>query len=258
MGMRFKDKVVVVSGSGTGIGKGIAFEFGKEGARLVIADVNAETGALAAEEMQKQGIQSVYIQTDVSDSLSVESAVKQIVDKWSTIDVVINNAGIAVWKGIKDLTPEEWDQVLGVDLKGVFLMSKFCAPHMLNSSLKSIVNISSVHAYATVPHYDAYAASKGGVVSLTRSMALTLKEDGIRVNGVCPGFIDTEMLQRYVDSLDDPETYMKYVLSIHTVDRIGTPADIANTCMFLSSEAASFINGQVITVDGGLSIQLKH
>ena len=256
--MRFKDKVVVISGAGAGIGKGIANEFAKEGARIVIAEVNVESGNAVVNELQDQGMQALFVQTDVSNNESVEKTAAKVADTWGTIDIVVNNAGIALWKGIKDLSSEEWDQVMGVDLKGVFLMSKHCVPHMANSTVKSIVNISSVHAMATVPNYDAYAAAKGGVVSLTRSMALTLKDDGIRVNGICPGFIDTEMLQRYVESLDNPEEYMKYVLSIHTVNRIGTPADIAKTCMFLSSEDAYFINGQVITVDGGLTIQLKH
>lgn len=257
-GMDFNNKVVVVSGAGSGIGKGIAAGFGQAGARVVIAELNPESGRLAAQELQEQGIQAIFAPTDVSNNESVQQTAKLAADTWGVIDVVINNAGIALWKGIKDLSSEEWDQVLGVDLKGVFLLSKHCVPFMAASTVKSIVNISSVHARNTVPHYDAYAAAKGGVVSLTRSMALTLGEDGIRVNGLCPGFIDTEMFRNYRDSLDNPEEYMKYVLSIHPVNRIGTPDDIAKICMFLSSDDAYFINGEVITVDGGVSIQLKH
>lgn len=256
--MRFQGKVVVVTGAGAGIGKGVAIGFGMEGARVVLAEVNAESGKAAEHELRQMGIDAWFLQTDISDAEQVRQTMEKTADKWAGIDVLINNAGIALWKGIKDLSSEEWDQVLGVDLKGVFLSAKYGAPFMKQSTVRSIVNISSVHAYATVPHYDAYAASKGGVVSLTRSMALTLKEDGIRVNGICPGFIDTELYRRYVDSLDDPAAYEKYVLSLHTVGRIGTPDDIAKSCLFLCSEDASFINGTIITIDGGLSIQLKH
>ncbi|MBO9610782.1 MAG: SDR family oxidoreductase [Paenibacillaceae bacterium] len=256
--MRFQGKVVVVTGAGAGIGKGIALGFGREGASVVLAEVNAESGKAAEHELRQLGVDARFMQTDVSDAEQVRQTMARAADQWSGIDAVINNAGIALWKGVKDLDSEEWDRVLGVDLKGVFLTAKYAAPFMKQSSVRSIVNISSVHAYATVPHYDAYAASKGGVVSLTRSMALTLKEDGIRVNGICPGFIDTEMYRRYVDSLEDPAAYERYVLSLHTVGRIGTPDDIARSCLFLCSEDAAFINGTMITIDGGLSIQLKH
>lgn len=256
--MRFADAVVVVSGAGAGIGKGIAEEFGLEGAKLAIMEINAEAGSRAEAELRERGIEACFIETDISSEGSVRRAVERVAERWGRIDAVVNNAGIALWKGIKDLSGEEWDRVLGVDLKGVFLLSKHCIPHMKNSAVRSIVNISSVHAFSTVPHYDAYAASKGGVLSLTRSMALTLKEDGIRVNAICPGFIDTDLLTRYVESLEDPDAYRKYILSLHTVPRIGTPRDIGRACLFLSSRDAEFINGQILTVDGGLSIQLKH
>lgn len=256
--MPFANQVVVVSGAGAGIGKGIATEFAKAGARVAIVEVNPSSGRSVADELQRQGCQAMFVQTDVSNTDSVGHAVETIAKMWGVIDIVINNAGVAMWKGIKDLSSEEWDRVLNVNLKGIFLMSKHCIPHMARSAVKSIINIASVHANHTIPNYDAYAASKGGVTSLTRSMALSLKEDGIRVNGICPGFIDTEMFRSYMEGLEHPEEYMNYVLSIHTVNRIGTPRDIANLCMFLSSDDAYFVNGEVITIDGGVSIQLKH
>ena len=256
--MNFRDKVIVVTGAGAGIGKGIAEEFAKEGARIAVLEINAETGAKAAEELREQGTDAVFIQTDVSSNDSVKSAVEQVAAQWGVIDALINNAGIAVWKGVKELTSEDWDRVMGVNLKSVFLLSKYSIPFMKDSSVKSIVNISSVHAENTIANYDAYVTAKGGIQSLTRSMSLTLQEDRIRVNGVCPGFIDTEMFQKFLESLDDPEAYLKYILAFHTRGRIGTPKDIGRVCIFLCSPDADFINGQLITVDGGVSFQLKH
>lgn len=256
--MRFQDKVVVITGAAAGIGFGIAKEFGEEGARVVIADIDATNGKAAEQRLIERGIHALYVPTDVSSEESVKRSIDQITGRFAGIDVLVNNAGIELWKGLKDLTADEWDRVLGVDLKGIFLMTKHAYPLMASSEIKSVVNISSNHAVATVPDYDAYAAAKGGVVSLTRSMALTLKNEGIRVNGICPGFIDTPMLDRFLSTLEDPAEYMNHVVSFHPVGRIGTPRDIGRICLFLASADAGFVNGQVIVADGGSTIQLRH
>lgn len=255
--MNFENKVVIVTGAGSGIGEGVAEQFGKAGARVILAEINEDSGRRAESKLRSEQIEATFVRTDVSDESSVRACVRQAAEQYGTIDALINNAGVELWKSVLETSEEEWDRIVGVDLKGVFLMSKACAPAMADSDVRSIVNISSVHAIATVPGLDAYAAAKGGVVSLTRSMALSLNRLRVRVNGISPGYIHTPMWQRVLDAGNEREI-MDQVLSFHLSDRIGTPRDIGRVCMFLSSEDAAFINGQVIVVDGGVTIQLKN
>ena len=256
--MRFKDKVVVVTGAGSGIGEGIAEEFGKEGAIVAIAEINSVNGRKVEEKLKAQGIQAAFFHVDISDENSVLSAVQQIHDQFGRIDVLINNAGVSLWRNILDTTTAEWDKIMGVNLKGLFLMSKHCASYIKLSDVRSIVNISSVHANLTLAGVDAYVASKGGILSLTRSMALSLRELKIRVNGICPGYIETPMTTNVLEAAEDSAKLKERFLSFHLADRLGTAKDIGRVCMFLSSEDAAFINGHIMVVDGGVSIQLPN
>lgn len=256
--MRFRDKVVVVTGAGSGIGEGIAEQFGLEGAKVVIAEIDEERGRSVETKLRSEGIAATFVRTDVSDESSVISAAAGLERQFGVVDALVNNAGIELWKSLLETSSAEWDRILGVDLKGVFLMSKHFAPLMKQSAVRSIVNISSVHALETVADLDAYAAAKGGVLSMTRSMAISLKPLRIRVNGICPGYIDTPMWQRVLDAAEDADQLNAHVLSFHLTDRIGTPRDIGRVCMFLSSEDAAFVNGHVMVVDGGVTVQLKN
>lgn len=255
--MRFQNKVAVITGSGLGIGEGIAEEFGKEGATVVIAEINVHNGQRVEKRLRGMGIQAKFIHTDVSSEASVAAAVSEIAASLPGIDILINNAGVRLPKSLLDTSSEEWDQVLGVHLKGVFLMSKHCAPLLRHSTVRSIVNIASVHALETSPNLDAYAAAKGGVVSFTRSSALSLKDWRIRVNCICPGYIETPQFRQLVlDKLEDPDEQMAQMISFHPTDRIGNQTDIGRVCMFLSSEDAAFVNGHIMVVDGGVTAQL--
>lgn len=256
--MRFKDKVVVVTGAGSGIGEGIAEEFGKEGAEVAIVEIHPGNGRKVEEKLIAQGIQAAFVHTDIADEDSVIAAVQQINKTFGKMDVLINNAGVTLWRNLLDTTVSEWDKIMGVNLKGMFLMSKHCAPCIKLSDVRSIVNISSVHANLTLAGVDAYVASKGGIVSLTRSMALSLRELKIRVNGICPGYIETPMTTDVLAAAKDSERLKERFLSFHLADRLGTAKDIGRVCMFLSSEDAAFVNGHIMVVDGGVSIQLPN
>lgn len=255
--MRFSDKVVVITGAGSGIGEGIAEEFGQAGATVVIAEMNAGSGRRVEQKLTGMGIRAEFIQVDVADERSAAQAATRISESLGTIDALVNNAGVKLSKGFLETSSEEWDTVLGVHLKGVFLMSKHCIPFMQHSATRSIVNISSVHAFETLPNFDAYAAAKGGVVSLTRSMAQSLRALRVRVNCICPGYIQTPMWRHQaLQQAQDPDRLMEHLLSFHLTDRIGNPGDVARAAMFLSSEDAAFVNGHVMMVDGGVTTQL--
>lgn len=255
--MNLNGKVVVVTGAGMGIGKGIAAEVGQHGGKVVLAEINERHGAAVEKELRERQLEACFIRTDVSDESSVRSMVNEAVDRYGRIDGLVNNAGVNLFKKIEDTSVEEWEQVMNVDLKGIYLCSKWCIPQLKQHDGSAIVNISSVHAHQTMPEFDAYVAAKGGVLSLTRAMALSMQKDRIRVNGIAPGYIHTPMLDDYMGLLEDADAYMNHIRSIHPAGRIGTPKDIANAAVFLLSEYSSFINGFTITVDGGLSAQLR-
>lgn len=256
MSMLFDGKVIVVTGGASGIGEGIVREFAREGGRTAVLDIDAERGEQVARELRRDGHETLFVRTDVAEEAEVTAAVHQVTATWGRIDALVNNAGVDFKKGLQMTSVAEWDRIMGINLRSVYLMSKYCSLQMQTSTVKSIVNISSVHALETIPNADAYAAAKGGVVSLTRSMALSLQQDGIRVNGVCPGYIPTPMWERSAASDEELEQYKRHAASFHPVGRLGTPRDVARTCIFLSSDDAGFINGQVIAVDGGVTIRL--
>jgi NAD(P)-dependent dehydrogenase (short-subunit alcohol dehydrogenase family) len=178
--------------------------------------------------------------------------------QFGALHVLVNNAGCNLHKGIADTTPEEWDRVLGVDLKGIYLVTRAALPLLKAAGGASVINIASVHATMTIADITAYAAAKGGVVSMTRGLAQELGPFGIRVNAISPGFTRTPMVERWLASTPDPQAAMERVNSYHPLGRIGTPQDIANMVAFLSSDLAANITGANITIDGGLTTRLMH
>lgn len=254
--MRLKDRVAIVTGSGMGIGKGIAQVFADEGAKLVLAEVNSEAGDAAAAELSEAGVEVLFVPTDVSNEESVQAMVDRTLDAFGGVDVLVNNAGVGVYLSVLDTSSEDWDRCLDVNLKGVFLCSKYAIPHMQARGGGSIVNIASVHAVATVAGVAPYAASKGGVVALTRNMAIDYGP-AIRVNAICPGWVLTPLIQGIFDSYDDPAAQQKLIEERQVMKRIGRPEDIGFAALYLSSDEASFVTGATLFVDGGLTAQLE-
>jgi len=256
MSKRFIDQVVIVTGGAKGIGQGIAKVFSQEGAKVVIADWDEENGPITAEELRKNGGEAIYIKCDVSNENQVKAMVEKTIQTFGRIDVLVNNAGVGIYKSILEATSQDWDLCLNVNLKGVFLCSKYVIPYMQKQGKGNIINISSVHSFQTVNGVAPYAASKGGITALTRNMAIDYGPT-IRVNAIAPGWVLTPLIQSIFDSYPDPEAQRKAVEQRQVMKRIGRPEDIGYAAAFLASDEASFITGTQLFVDGGLTAQLE-
>ena len=254
--MRFENQVAVVTGAAKGIGRGIATVFAREGAKVVVVDWDADAGERTAAEIVRERGDAIFVQCDVSNEEQVKAMVQATLDKYRRLDVLVNNAGIGVYKSVLDASSEDWDRAMAVNLKGVFLCSKYAIPHMQELGKGAIVNISSVHSFATVNGVAPYAASKGGITALTRNMAIDYGP-AIRVNSIAPGWVLTPLIQGIFDSYPDPAEQQRQVEQRQVMKRIGRPEDIGHAAAFLASDEASFITGTQLYVDGGLTAQLE-
>ncbi|MBS4219087.1 glucose 1-dehydrogenase [Bacillus sp. FJAT-49711] len=252
-----KVKVTIVTGAGRGIGKGIAECFVKEGSIVIIATREYEEGKIVENELKNMGGTAVFIQTDVSSEESIKNMVNETINQFGKIDTLVNNAGITRFIPIEHATLDDWNELINIDLRGPFLCSKYVLPHMKKNNYGSIVNISSNHAIATLPDSEIYAAAKGGVNAMTKSMALSLGEYGIRVNSICPGFTETPHYYQWLSDKGDKDLHEE-VLQIHATKRICNPIDIGKLAVYLSSEDAFMITGENIVVDGGVSSRLYN
>lgn len=249
----FTGKVVVISGGASGIGLGTGKLFAKHGASVVLLDINESQGEMAVGEIAAEGYKATFMKCDVTNEKNVSSVIKNIDEKFGKIDVLFNNAGVTVRKTVVDLTEKEWDFVLGVGLKGTFLLSKYTVPVMARNGGGSIINTGSGWGLKGGDKAAAYCAVKGGIVNLTRAMAIDHGPQNIRVNSVNPGDTDTAMLRDEGRQLGEIEIDKFLVDSAkgRPLERLGTPLDIAKAVMFLSSDMASWITGAALVVDGG-------
>ncbi len=256
----FDGRAVLVTGGAVGIGQGIVRAFAREGAGVAISDVNGETARALASELVAAGHRVVAVIGDVSEPTDARRMVEEAVAALGRLDVLVNNAGIQpqdAYFTVEDTPVEVWDRILGVNLKGTFLMSKYALPHIRRSASRgSVVNMASVQGVQSMPKVPSYAASKGGILSLTRNMALDYAPEGIRVNAICPGTIDSELVRALAraEGGDLDETLRRYG-AFHPLGRLGLPEDIAQAALFLASERASFMTGSYLTVDGGFLAQ---
>jgi NAD(P)-dependent dehydrogenase (short-subunit alcohol dehydrogenase family) len=254
--MTFENQVAIVTGAAKGIGWGIAKVFSEKGAKVVVVDWDEANGRKTAEELRAKGGEAIFVHCDVSNEEQVKAMIDTAIQTFGRIDILVNNAGIGVYKSVLDTTSEDWDRCQAVNLKGVFLCSKYAIPHMQKLGKGAIVNISSVHSYATVNGVAPYAASKGGITALTRNMAIDYGP-AIRVNSIAPGWVLTPLIQSIFDSYDDPADQQRQVERRQVMKRIGVPEDVGYAAAFLASGEASFITGVQLFVDGGLTAQLE-
>jgi NAD(P)-dependent dehydrogenase (short-subunit alcohol dehydrogenase family) len=236
-------RVCIVTGAAQGIGEACARRFAREGTKLVIVDIDDRRGQALAKELG-----ALYVHCDVGDKADVDAVVARTMHAHGRIDVLVNNAGIFKAADFLDVTEEDFDAVLRVNLKGSFLMGQAVAREMANAGRGAIVNMSSVNSVLTIPTISSYNVSKGGINQLTRVMALALADKGIRVNAVAPGTIATELAAKAVLTSEEAKAR---IMSRTPMKRLGEPAEIADTVAFLASDAASYITGEIVVVDGG-------
>jgi NAD(P)-dependent dehydrogenase (short-subunit alcohol dehydrogenase family) len=250
---RFEDKVALVTGGASGIGRATALAFAREGAKVVIADVLVDGGEETMRMIKGAGGQAIFVKTDVSKATEVEALIKKAVEIYGRLDYAFNNAGIeGMMAPTADCTEENWDRTLSINLKGIWLCMKHEIPQMLKQGGGAIVNTASVAGLVGAQGLPAYCASKGGVVQLTRAAALEYAKVGIRVNAVCPGAIHTPMVERLLSVQPEMEAALT---AMQPVGRMGKPEEIAEAVIWLCSDAASFVTGLPMAVDGGMVAQ---
>ena len=238
--MRFTDKVCLVTGAGSGIGKATAKRFAQEGGRVEVIDLNEQHGEQTVQEIVDAKGDAIFVKCDVGNPAEIHTAVKAALDKWKKIDVLVNDAAMMTFKPVVDLPDDDWDKVLNVNLRSIFLFCKYTVPHMPPGS--AIVNLSSVHAHETTKNVVPYATSKGGIEAFTRGFSEEIATKKIRINCVAPGAVDTPMLW------DNPNIKS----GVEKVEgAVGKPEDIAAAICFLAAPEARFITGTTLVVDGG-------
>jgi len=251
--LSLQGKVSVISGGASGIGLGTALKLAEFGSAVAILDVNENNGQEALRKITALGAGGLFVKCDVRDAASCREAIDKVISAFGRIDILFNNAGIAIRKNAVDLEPEEWDLALNVSLKGQYLLTKYVAPHMIRSGGGSIINTGSGWSLKGGDNAVAYCAMKGGTLNMTRAMAIDFGKYNIRVNTVCPGDIDTPMLRSECEQLGGTydEAYKKSCATGRPLERIGTPEDVAHTVLFLASGMSQWITGTHVVVDGG-------
>ncbi|MGE7824222.1 SDR family NAD(P)-dependent oxidoreductase [Paenibacillus sp. NPDC093718] len=247
--MKFQDKTVVITGSAHGIGRGLAEAYALSGARVILSDVREEQGNQAANALKEQGLNAVFVPCDVRKEEDIKRLMSQAVQYAGTIDILINNAGISHWKSPYELTVEDWDDVINTNARSCFLAAREAAVHMKKAGNGgAIVNMSSTRSIMSEPNSEAYAASKGAIIALSHAMAVSLGPDGIRVNCISPGWIETGNYDE-LRTADHKQ---------HPAGRVGTPADIAKACFYFTDPDNDFVTGAHLVVDGGMTRKMIY
>ncbi|ODG93967.1 3-ketoacyl-ACP reductase [Gottfriedia luciferensis] len=246
MEVKFEGKSIIITGGANGIGEGIALAFGKLGAIVFIADVNEQKGNRVVQKIEENGGRAIFLKTDVSKEEDIINLIRNVIDKIGKLDILVNNAGISAFKPFLSLTTDEWDHVINTNLRSVFISSREAAKVMKNGG--RIINMASTRAIMSEPNSEAYAASKGGIVSITHSLAASLQPNGITVNCISPGWIQVDQNEelKETDHLQ------------HWSNRVGKPEDIAKACIYLADPENNFINGQNIIIDGGMTRKMIY
>jgi NAD(P)-dependent dehydrogenase (short-subunit alcohol dehydrogenase family) len=248
--MKLKDRIAVITGAGSGIGRASALEFAREGAQVVVADINAAGAQETVKQAEALGGRALAVHTDVASPESVQHLVQATLQAYGRVHVVFNDAAIQVSKTIEDTTVEEWNRQIAVNLGGIFLCSKFFLPH-LRQTKGCIINMASVNGFFVEPICAGYCATKGAIIALTKAMAIDHGKEGIRVNCICPGYIDTGLAWGYFEAQPDPNAARAAAGKLHALWRIGHPEEVGKLAVFLASDDASFITGSAMVVDGG-------
>lgn len=263
MQLSLTGKVGLVTGAAQGIGRVIAETLGREGVRVAAVDVNLAGVKSVAEAIERAGGRAIALEGDVSKVASMEAVAGKVREAFGeALHVLVNNAAIMPATGVEGSSQADWDRTIGVDLSGVYAVTKAMLPLLKaggeSAGGASVINIASVHALASLPDRPAYAASKAGMLGLTRSLAFELGKFNITVNALSPGFISAPMLDAWIAEQPDPDAERKRILALHAVGRIGRPEDVADAVVFLASDRARYFTGSNLVLDGGLTAHLRH
>lgn len=251
--MRLRGKQCIITGAGSGIGQAAAVLFAREGARVAAADVDLGAARRTVEEIQAGGGEALPVQVDVSAADQIQRMMKEVLDACGRIDVLVNNAGYGFAATVEETTEEAWDGIVAVNLKGVYLGCKYVIPIMRRQGGGVILNTASVVATVGIANRAAYCATKGGVAALTRAMAVDHAKDGIRINAIGPGTVETPYFTDIFAESDNPDELRKSFEGRQIVNRLGRPEEIAQAMLFLASDESSFVTGSLMLVDGGMS-----
>lgn len=254
--MDWTGHVAIITGAASGIGAGIAECFAEAGAEVVVADINERLGAQVTADLQKRYGKGLFVKADVSQAEDCKGLVNATLTAYGQIDTLVNNAGVNFVKPTLEMDEADWDRVVNVDLKGTFLCSRYALEAMVARRSGNIINIASVHTVATLPAAAPYAASKGGVDMMTRSMAIEFAPYGIRINAVSPGLTDTQIWDDIQDAAEDAAMARQHWMDNIPLGRVQAPREVGNVALFLASEQSSYVTGANIFTDGGMTAQL--
>lgn len=254
MADRLRGKVAIVTGAGRGIGEATARAFAAEGAAVVVAEKDAVTGRAVADSLAAAGARALFVETDVADPASTERMAAEALAAFGQVDVLVANAGINVFHEPLDTTEAEWRRCFSVDLDGVWYSARAVLPSMRERKAGAVVAIASCHSFAIIPSTFPYPVAKHGLLGLVRALGIQYAPEGVRVNAIAPGYIETQIAVDYWNTFPDPQAERQRAYDLHPPRRIGRPEEVAMTAVFLASDEAPFINAACIVIDGGRSV----
>ena len=251
--MRLENKVAIVTGSSKGIGEGIARVFSQEGARIVVVCRTEDAGRKMADELGAPERRAIFVQTDVKSSESIQNMIATTIETFGKLDILVNNAGYHISKNVEETSEEEWEFIINTNLRSTFLCSKYAIPH-LRKTKGNIINISSMVGLVGQPNAGAYSSTKGGQIAMSKGMAIDFAPDGIRVNVICPGWIQTPLVDDWFSQQKDPQAAQEYIFGQHPLGRIGTIEECGKAALYLASDDAAFVTGITLNIDGGVTL----
>jgi len=253
--MRLRNKVAVITGAGSGIGRTTALLFSEEGAKVAIVEIDKERGQDTVDMIRGKGQEAFLVPTDITDPSQVKSMVRKVIEAYQKINILVNNAGLYVQGDVIRTNEEQWDKIMAVNLRAAFLCCKYCIPRMIESKGGVVINVSSEAGIVAIKNQVAYNTSKAGLISLTKSIALDFASQNIRANCVCPGTTETPLVASALAKQADPERARRDLEKVRPANRLGKPEEIAYGILYLASDESPYATGAVLSVDGGYTAQ---